>query len=83
MSDQCKHCEAKGDISKCEDTECDLHDYWYVKQLKERTCDSCRWYNDGLCSEIDDSYTQHYGGSFCPPEDFYCNLWSPRIICKR
>jgi len=32
--DQCTHCTVKGDIAKCEKTECSIHETWYVQTLK-------------------------------------------------
>ena len=36
MSDQCKHCTARGKVAVCETTECSWHDLWYVKHLRAR-----------------------------------------------
>jgi len=35
MSDPCMLCCNVDDVDACEAVECDLHDNWYVKQLKE------------------------------------------------
>lgn len=34
--DQCKECQFRGDIEKCEAASCSKHDSWYAKQLQER-----------------------------------------------
>jgi len=36
MTDQCKHCDLRGDINKCLSTECLQHENWYaIEQQKE------------------------------------------------
>lgn len=32
--DQCKHCTSRGDINRCEATDCSIHETWYVRMLK-------------------------------------------------
>lgn len=31
--DQCKHCQLRGDMVKCYQEDCTIHDSWYVKEL--------------------------------------------------
>ena len=32
MTDQCKHCIARGDLANCRATPCDLRNSWYAMQ---------------------------------------------------
>jgi hypothetical protein len=32
-SDLCRHCDCRGDMSKCKETDCSLHDSWYVTEI--------------------------------------------------
>jgi len=34
--DQCKTCLCKGNLAKCEQTQCSWHELWYVGELKAR-----------------------------------------------
>ena len=35
MTDQCKHCDLRGDLKKCKSTDCFQHESWYaVEQQK-------------------------------------------------
>jgi len=35
MTDQCKHCDLRGDLKKCKSTDCFQHENWYaVEQQK-------------------------------------------------
>jgi hypothetical protein len=35
MTDQCKHCNLKGDLKACKSSECSIHENWYaVEQQK-------------------------------------------------
>lgn len=36
MSDQCKSCEYKGKLKRCEQADCHHHENWYAKELKAR-----------------------------------------------
>lgn len=36
MSDQCKNCIMFKDMERCEETECFIHESWYVKQLEKK-----------------------------------------------
>ena len=36
MTDQCMHCELKGDIKKCLAIECFQHENWYAKKQQSR-----------------------------------------------
>jgi len=36
MTDQCKHCELRGDIGKCKETECSHHENWYALEQQKR-----------------------------------------------
>ena len=36
MSDQCKHCQVRGDYNKCMSTECFHHENWINKKRIER-----------------------------------------------
>lgn len=40
MPDECRNCTVRGDIGKCRDTECSIHESWYA--LKQ----------DGLIREL-------------------------------
>jgi hypothetical protein len=33
MSDQCKHCRCRGDMTKCKETECHQHESWYAREI--------------------------------------------------
>lgn len=35
MTDQCKHCLARGNMDKCKILECELHDSWFTKKQQE------------------------------------------------
>jgi hypothetical protein len=36
QNDPCRHCICKGDIKKCEQTDCSIHNSWYVRaKLKQ------------------------------------------------
>jgi hypothetical protein len=45
MSDQCKHCVVREDMKGCQETECGIHESWYVAALKAE--------NDALTKERD------------------------------
>ena len=34
MSDQCVHCQVRGDVQKCRTTECSLRESWIVMELE-------------------------------------------------
>jgi len=36
MADQCKHCEYRGDMQKCEAADCGHHYNWYVNELRSK-----------------------------------------------
>lgn len=36
MTDQCKHCELRGDIEKCLAADCFQHENWYAIKQQER-----------------------------------------------
>lgn len=52
----------------------------------KKSCSNCRYYTSNpkimggrlVCSEIDDSYTEHFAGFFMPPETFKCSEWRDR-----
>jgi len=35
MSDQCRHCQSRGDLTKCHETECFKCDDWYSEHLED------------------------------------------------
>lgn len=34
--DQCKHCVVRGEIEKCQNTECGQHDSWYAQDRQQQ-----------------------------------------------
>ena len=36
MTDQCKHCDARGDFDRCTSLECGHHENWISRQHRER-----------------------------------------------
>ena len=36
MSDECKNCVASGKMELCMEVPCDIHHYWYCRQMKEK-----------------------------------------------
>lgn len=40
--DQCKHCIVRGDIDKCQATDCNYHELWYAKHLESELAESER-----------------------------------------
>lgn len=62
MSDQCKHCDCKGNFEKCMIEDCIVHDYWLTKEL----IGQCQVLSAGACTERSGVIAGDGGDPLCP-----------------
>jgi len=36
MTDECKNCSVRGDLKKCMETKCGIHESWFVNALLKK-----------------------------------------------
>lgn len=78
MSDQCRHCIVRGDMIKCDETDCSIHESWYAtekifdKQRKDATIASLREEIAALKAEVE-RHKAHEG---------YCETCGQCSICR-